>query len=615
MSDYLQLHACMKQLFPLLAFLTLLCTCGPAPDTVKPVLAAAKWKNIVLDFNGPATSETAAINPFTDYRLDVTFTSGERSLTLPGFYAADGNAAETSADSGSVWRVNFRPDLEGEWTWEADFRKGVNVATDEEATSTPATLSNQSGTIEVGPPAGGETGRLVRTHPRYLQWAETGEYFLKGGADSPENFLGYYEFDGTTRHSNRFRDGESKTEGLHRYEPHAGDFTGGPTWGDGKGKNILGAVSYLAGKGINSIYMLTNNVNGDGKDVWPWIDHETTDRYDVSKLEQWERVFTHADELGMMLHFVLQETENETMLDGGDAGTMRRLYFRELVARFGHHRAVTWNMGEENGPNNWSEAAQNNEQQAAGFAALAAVDAYGNYISLHTHPNITKRRQIVDPLLGNKDLGGLSLQIHTIDQVHEITKHWIAKSAESGAPWIATVDEFGPWWRGIDPDAGYTVDGGKSNNQDSVRAFALWGNLMAGGAGGEWYFGAKNDQNDLAMEDWRSRDRAWTWTAAVLAFFQKNVPFSEMDNHDELITAGEAFCLAKPNETYLVYLPVGGTAELDLRGATGEYVLRWYNGATGEHKTGSDEPIMAGQTIKLNAPETGDWAALLEGRQ
>jgi len=330
--------------------MSFLCTCGPAPEDNAPDHTVGKWQLLTLDFSGPATSETAAINPFTSYRLDVTFTHGNHSLTVPGFYAADGNAAETSADSGSVWRVNFRPDREGEWTWKADFQKGFDVATDEAADGMEVTTSNSSGTIKVNPAPAGETGRLVRTHTRYLKWAETGQYFLKGGADSPENFLGYYEFDGTTRHSNQFRDGESKTDGLHRYEPHAGDFTGGPTWQNGKGKNIMGAVSYLAGKGINSIYMLTNNVNGDGKDVWPWIDHETTDRYDVSKLAQWERVFTHADELGMMLHFVLQETENETMLDGGDAGPTRKLYFRELVARFGHHRAVTWNMGEENGP-------------------------------------------------------------------------------------------------------------------------------------------------------------------------------------------------------------------------------------------------------------------------
>jgi len=94
------------------------------------------------------------------------------------------------------------------------------------------------------------------------------------------------------------------------------------------------------------------NINGDGKDVWPFVKHDDFTRFDCSKLDQWEMVFDHADDnLGMMLHIVLQETENETLFDGGDTGPQRSLYLRELIARFGHHRAVTWNIGEENGPN------------------------------------------------------------------------------------------------------------------------------------------------------------------------------------------------------------------------------------------------------------------------
>ena len=46
---------------------------------------------------------------------------------------------------------------------------------------------------------------------------------------------------------------------------------GDPDWGDGKGRGIIGALNYLASQHVNSIYFLTMNVGGDGKDVWPWI--------------------------------------------------------------------------------------------------------------------------------------------------------------------------------------------------------------------------------------------------------------------------------------------------------------------------------------------------------
>ena len=66
-------------------------------------------------------------------------------------------------------------------------------------------------------------------------------------------------------------------------------------------------------------------------------------------MDQWEIVFSHMDRLGIMLHVVTQETENDRNL-GGSAGLnpIRKLYCRELVARFSHHLAVLWNLGEEN---------------------------------------------------------------------------------------------------------------------------------------------------------------------------------------------------------------------------------------------------------------------------
>jgi hypothetical protein len=90
-----------------------------------------KWHKLTLDFNGPATSESATLNPFTSYRLDVTFTHGGtgKNYVVPGYYAADGDAANSSAASGDVWRVHFAPDETGTWTYAASFRSGTNIAT------------------------------------------------------------------------------------------------------------------------------------------------------------------------------------------------------------------------------------------------------------------------------------------------------------------------------------------------------------------------------------------------------------------------------------------------------------------------------------------------------
>ena len=83
-----------------------------------------RWQTATLTFDGPETSEAATPNPFLDYRMKVSFShqqSGE-SRTAQGFFAADGNAAESSAESGAKWRVRFTPPLAGTWVWRAEFR-------------------------------------------------------------------------------------------------------------------------------------------------------------------------------------------------------------------------------------------------------------------------------------------------------------------------------------------------------------------------------------------------------------------------------------------------------------------------------------------------------------
>src|SRR5690606_3607719 len=105
---------------------------------------------------------------------------------------------------------------------------------------------------------------------------------------------------------------------LHRYASHAKDWrSGDPTWKGGKGRAIIGAVNYLAAKKMNSLYFLTMNVAGDGDDVFPWTAKSERYRYDVSKLAQWEVVFEHMEELGIHLHMVTQEQENDQLLDKG----------------------------------------------------------------------------------------------------------------------------------------------------------------------------------------------------------------------------------------------------------------------------------------------------------
>jgi len=103
------------------------------------------WHPVTLDFNGPDTSETANNNPFLNFRLLVEFTNGDTRYLVRGFYAADGDAANTSATSGDVWRVRFTPDAVGEWRYKASLQTGPNIAlSDNEIAGRAVDISNNS---------------------------------------------------------------------------------------------------------------------------------------------------------------------------------------------------------------------------------------------------------------------------------------------------------------------------------------------------------------------------------------------------------------------------------------------------------------------------------------
>ena len=74
-------------------------------------------------------------------------------------------------------------------------------------------------------------------------------------------------------------------------------------------------------------------------------------------------------------------------------------------------------------------------------------------------------------------------------------------------------------------------DNDAGNSHDDGRKNALWGTLMAGGWGNEWYFGYAHAHSDLTLEDFRSRDAWWDYARYALEFFNDNdIPFWEMHN-------------------------------------------------------------------------------------
>ena len=600
-------------------FLLLLLSCSPGGRSkIKISGTLKKWQTVTLVIRGPETSEYAKENPFLDYRLEVTFRKGSRTFLVPGFYAADGNAAETSADKGNIWKVRFMPDETGSWGYNVSFREGKDIALNEDLSfGDPLPADGATGSFNISAPdstSGGflSRGRLVNGGNGYLKFQDSGDVWIKNGADSPENFLAYEGFDQTLRYNlNRnTRAGEADPKkSLHKYEPHIKDWkSGDPTWQGGKGKGIMGALNYLASEGVNSQYMLTLNILGDGNDVWPYNDYNERYRFDCSKLDQWEIVFSQMDRLGIMMHFVLQETENECLLDNGNTDVQRMLYLRELVARFAHHPGVTWNLGEENGPAPWSPIGQTDQQRKDMANYLRKINPYPSFIVLHTHSDDQKQDEYLNPLLGFKNLDGPSMQVGDPSRVHERIKKWVDESSAAGRRWVVNLDEIGPSGIGVKPDSADAA-------HDKVRQQCLWGALMAGGGGVEWYFGYRYPDNDLTCENYRSREKWWQQSRIATSFFSM-LPVDKMKSSDNLTDTPGVWCFAREGDVYVVYLPAGiRTARLQLNTAK-KFTIKWLSPREGgQLQTGSLESAAGPGKIAIGYPPADDgqdWVALLE---
>lgn len=565
---------------------------------------------IVMDFEIDMTSETAQQNPFMNYRLQVLFENGDQKFSVPGFYAADGKAAETSASSGGKWRVIFTPNEPGDWNYKVSFKKGEKIAVNEDLyTGSPVKPYDQKTgkiyVIKVYEKAESfeKSGRLTYNGTRYLH-TEDGNLFLKFGANSPENFLAYEDIDGTYSY-------DPNKNFLKSWAPHLEDWKhGDPTWQNGKGKDIIGALNYLASKGMNAVYALTMNIEGDARDVWPFLSHEKKDfqRYDVSKLAQWDIIFSHAEELGIAMHLITQEKENELILDDGNMLDTRKLYYRELIARFGHHKNIIWNMGEENGPapTFWPQG-QNDQQRFAMIRYVKDHDPYKNPLVIHTMSERHDRDPIIEPLLAFDRLDGLSMQVSDVYKIYPDISQWVKASENMERPWIVMMDEIGPWHTGTNID---TID----PKHDTLRVEVLWSTLMAGGAGVEWYFGWHKSPNDLNAEDWRSRNNMWEQTDIAHKFF-KELPLTEMNENNLLLSKSDNYCLANPGNVYALYLKNGGPIHLNLDEYTDKFKVSWFNPRSGEWSRDSIEYVQGGGVAYLGKPQIEpemDWAVLVK---
>jgi hypothetical protein len=505
----------------------------------------AKWTKVEVSLQGPQTSVSdGSSNPF-QVRVDVTFTGpDDQSFTVPAFYDGDGQGG----NAGNVWKVRFAPNTSGRWRFES-------------ASSEPL-LAGYKGTFDVTAPQecssyepGGLpdlacVGRLqYEEGQHYLKFVDGG-YWIKGGIDDPENFIGA-----------AFGGWQEKRE----------------------------AVDFLAEHGTNSIYVITNNITpGDRNDTWPWLGETSeeakrqSDRFDVVRLQAWESFFEYVQQQGITLHIILDDDSAWHAYD-------HYLYYREMVARFGHHAAIIWNIGEE------ANEIYRDSEQIRLAELLRELDPYDHPVTVHRKPPW--------PFLGEAAFDLTSIQpgdgAGDFDAVNnrdfnEIVGEHRSGSMEAGRPIPIMVDET-PRVTRVNEDTRFMM-----------RSRILYPIYLAGGQYEMHYYDAYGQGGTLTIEQMGPMLQDMQYARR----FMEGLPFHEMEPcNDLLFDRDEAYCLGKTGDVYAVYSATGAPFAIDLSAMDGEFWLQWFDP---QQRTMTEPvPINGGARRELRPPRGQEAAAVL----
>jgi hypothetical protein len=189
--------------------------------------------------------------------------------------------------------------------------------------------------------------------------------------------------------------------------------------------------------------------------------------------------------------------------------------------------------------------------------------------------------------------------------------------SEDNATMLASpADWFSPGsndWPDLKTDP-RAVEGKKISLLDTDHVFGVGGD-------GKWVWkGFMRGHNVLFMDPYNQED--WEFTEQGTAkealdsarramgetlSYATRMDLAETTPHNDLSSTG--YCLANPGKEYLVYLPEGGEATVDLTSAKGSLAVEWMRSATGEVTKG--EAVEGGEKRTFRAPFAGDAALFL----
>lgn len=553
-----------------------------------PGLAAAQAIPLFGLFEQALTNDNRYDNPFTDVELVVHYTAPSgRKITFPGFYDGDGNGGQ----DGKVWKFRFMPDEPGEWRYTYQWSDNTRGGSGSFESTAEGALP---GPWQVNP-----------DNPYWLTDSH-GKHFL------PLSFF---------------------ANGV--FTPL--DWQDAITWAEANGYNTIVTPTmntYNWGDGWVNTTAFTKDYGPAEASACGILKRVDYDRYNLRMWREWDDMLRTAGSKGIYIGTF----EGPSGKYGGRYGRYpptELVFYPGMRDRFDTERNVRfmkYYIARQGAF--WNLAFWNIGSTEAYYYAVEDEDEFQDYFSY------------LDTLTPWYRM----ITAQDCEQWHTVERRWLSSSPVADARKLNTLqtavsskthphwgadDIDNPYWQEARPNNELALDSfagfpmlcteclweGQGRAEQPVRiiwgmltagAFTMWADWKAtsekrGSLGRGWIPIKPLDERVLdprLLGENTVGDEQLKYATEKLATLE----FWKMKPYNELVTGDpEAYCLAEPGEQYVVYLPKGGVARLEL--PAGSFVSSWFNPHNGV--TLDSKISEGGDMLVFQSPDDNDWVLVI----
>ena len=495
-------------------------------------------------------SQPTARSAFTDAFVTGTFGLADRPdrVTVDGF---------ADAADGSVFRIRFMPTIPGTYTfsvtyWQDNLEQTLRGTFE-------AIKGTRRGLLAIDP-----------AYPWHFMWAGTSEHYFLNGTTA--FLLMGWDDERTIRSIIDRLSGLSVNRVRVLLDGRTDHFWGEPI---------------REGKGFRATLNPWESQR-PGDALIPGFDYT---RFNTPYWQKFERMVAHARDRDVVVSVIFQWNDTEVHPAAGSDDERR--YFRYAVARLAAYSNVTWDLGDD-----LDQFRSDGWTHDMGMF-VRALDPYHHLAT--SHPVDNEHQDRTSEWFGMTSFQRWERPLHG----------WMLRQREQQAKTGRIIpqvnEEYGyeehyPNWAPYAPPAA-SSDGDRraawemamAGTYQTTGETAKRGTGVLPDTGGGWVNG-RGDRTMVMLDGY----------ARMVAFFSA-FDWWTTEPHDEIVDNG-AFCLARPGDIYVAYLPHGGTVTLML--APGRYHARWFNPRSGVF---SDAPAAEGpRWTSPRSADDQDWALLLE---